>query len=144
MVGNPVDISYPWRLPVCNPRWQSEQIPINKSRIFQWNISYTLEMKGENSKAAVWMNGRLVGSDDEWLQRGRWGKAVLDLWSPYTSVDRIIITLELIKESEGRIVLVLEDVSDATRRVQFLDYLRIVITTERQVLEKIDAGIRYL
>ena len=42
-----------------------------------------LSLKGKNTKATIFVNGRLIGrwlSDTEWLSRGAWSRAQRDMW----------------------------------------------------------------
>lgn len=80
-----------------------------------------LTLKGDNAKATIFVNGRLIGrwiSDTDWLQRGFWGRAQRDMWMN-TSPDDFPINLDMLNPAgtPNTLAIVFEDTSGANDRI---------------------------
>jgi hypothetical protein len=76
-----------------------------------------LRLRGTRARAAIYLNGRLIGrwlSDDAWLRRGAWVRPTRSAWMN-TPADDFPVARELVVDGENELVLVVEDTSDATR-----------------------------
>ena len=112
--------------------WQPEQVPLKlKKGAIRWyrtrfqttdlgnpdiiSAPIVLQIKGQNTKGTIFVNGRLLGrwlSDDAWLNRGTWVTAQRSMWSSLKD-DHYPIPRELLK-GEGQdnvIAIAFEDAS---------------------------------
>jgi hypothetical protein len=77
-----------------------------------------LALKGINAKATIYLNGRLIGrwiSDNQWLERGFWGRAQRDMWMN-TSPDEFPIDRQQLNPAgqENTLAVVFEDTSGSS------------------------------
>ena len=99
----------------------------------RFHAPVSVELSGENCKATVWFNGRLIGrwlSDNEWLRRGNYAKPVRNLWTWFVSVDQIPIAPGAVR-NHNRLTILLEDVGDALAgKTCVMDRIEIVESKE--------------
>ena len=93
-----------------------------------------LELLGRNSKATLYVNGRILGrwlSDSGWLQQGFWGRPQRGMWVGL-SADQFPVPRELLRTdgSPNSLVLVLEDTSHSSAAAGELSSLRFVYNEE--------------
>ena len=107
-----------------------------------------LELTGENTKATIFLNGRLIGrwlskgkypkdelipEDEEWLRKGTWGRPARDLWN-CTDPNHFPISAGLLKkDNEDNILsIVFEDTSPDNRLQGKVDSLKIIYNQEEK------------
>ena len=134
--------------------WQQQNIPLNleKGDITWYRTSFdtsalpnqdnfhapiALTLKGTNTKATIFLNGRLIGrwiSDNNWLSRGFWGRAQRDMWMN-TDPDDFPINHGLLKgggEGEENILAIaFEDTSGHTEDAGVVEILEINYAREK-------------
>ncbi|MBW2534292.1 MAG: beta-galactosidase [Deltaproteobacteria bacterium] len=72
-----------------------------------------LSMAGANAKATIYLNGRVIGrwlSDEGWISRGNWARALRDMWMN-TPPDDFPIPAELV-EDHNQLLILFEDTSN--------------------------------
>lgn len=108
-----------------------------------WFAPLSMQLKGENTKASIYLNGRLVGrwlSDEKWLQRGGWFKPSKNMWSAYPK-DSFPIPSEVLKRGRNLISIAFEDTSDSTKNEAPGKVLDINIDISREYMKRTESGI---
>lgn len=133
-------ITFPLRLNPGENLWvQTRFQTTNLPDIRKFNAPLTLALQGEQIKATLFLNNRLIGrwlSDTDWLRRGSWMESVRDPWMEF-SPDHFPFALErLRRDGEANVLtLLLEDTSHnagATPGVSgHLDQLSIMYNQDR-------------
>ena len=144
--------------------WDQQTIPLNleKGDVTWYRTSFdtsalpnqsdfhapvVLTLKGANTKATIFLNGRLIGrwvSDNNWLSRGFWGRAQRDMWMN-TDPDDFPINHGLLKPpgEENTLAVVFEDTSGHADNAGVVDVLEINYAREKS-LESAIKGKREL
>jgi len=144
--------------------WQQQTIPLNlkKGDVTWYRASFNtsalpnqsdfhapvvLTLKGTNTKATIFLNGRLIGrwiSDNDWLSRGFWGRAQRDMWMN-TDPDDFPVNHGLLKPpgEENTLAIVFEDTSGHTDNAGVVEVLEINYAREKS-LESAIKGKRHL
>lgn len=122
-----------YRTDMDETRWDKRTVPIQlKPGEIMWYRTHfnssslpnpkdifapmALNIKGENAKATVYLNGELIGrwiSDNKWLRKGGWFNPFRETWTQ-TSVDSFPIPQQLVKTGENTISIAFEDTADFT------------------------------
>ena len=100
----------------------------------KWFAPIALSLKGTNSKASIYLNGRLIGrwiSDNNWLARGGWFQPIKNMWTS-TTTDEFPIPNTVLKNGKNSISIAFEDTSgslpkDAPGKI---DSIKIILATE--------------
>ncbi len=82
-----------------------------------WFAPVVLSLQGQRSRATIYLNGRIIGrwlAPDANLRRGSWLRPTRDAWMN-TSPDDFPVARQLLREGDNTLVVVLEDMSDASR-----------------------------
>lgn len=95
-----------------------------------------LSLKGENTKATLFVNGRLIGrwlSDTDWLSRGAWSRAQRDMWMN-SSPDDFPMSRGILNPpgTPNVVTLVFEDTSGHNEAAGIISDVRINYAKENQ------------
>lgn len=95
-----------------------------------------LTLEGKNSKATIFVNGRLIGrwiSDTGWLERGFWGRAQRDMWMN-TSPDDFPINVDMLNPAgtPNTLAIVFEDTSGAKDDAGHIDTIQLNYARENR------------
>lgn len=101
-----------------------------------------LALKGQRSKASIYLNGKLIGrwlSDNDWLKRGFWGGATREMWMN-TDPDHFPIDYQQLNQNGQNNVLAIafEDTSHSSEAAGTLTDIALKYATENQRFD--DAG----
>jgi len=95
-----------------------------------------LTLKGKNTKATIFLNGRLIGrwiSNDEWLERGFWGRAQRDMWMN-TDPDDFPVNIGMLNPpgQSNTLAIVFEDTSGHNEEAGTIDLLQFNYARENE------------
>ncbi len=99
-----------------------------------------LHLEGQNTKATIYLNGRLIGrwlSDEAWLRRGTWARGIRNMWMN-TNPDDIPVPIELLRSGDNDLVIAFEDTSGDDQPGGRIDALR--LRYNQEVKSRDDAG----
>ena len=131
----------PLKLKNGEVRWYRTEFNGNnlpdKDKLF---VPISLNIKGKNAKASIYLNGRLMGrwlSDDDWLKRGGWFQPTRKMWT-FSSVDEFPIAREGLKKGRNVISIAFEDASDINEKGSsgIINEINLKTATEGMELEK--------
>jgi hypothetical protein len=77
----------------------------------KWNGPLNLRLEGVSSKAAIYLNGRLIGrwlSDSKWMRRGSWAEGLRGPWSNGDE-DETPVEPAMLKTGPNLLAILMED-----------------------------------